>query len=676
MKKATAPTVAQEIKSTTQLSPPNWVDDLDRLQKQQAYLALLPCGANKYPLINGWPTHNGYSVEALKQVPGLRAVGARTGIHTGPLVCFDFDGLSSIRWAADHGLNPSDLKTWQVHRTDNSNRLKVLFQPTAEQITLLPNGEIQGKTKTGPEEALEVFFAGGRQVVVIGDHPSGGSYFWPEGLGPEVLSAPPDHWWAHAIDVATRTRNRMANGSRSSVSRTGTQKLNPCPICGRHSRNGNQLWCSETETGAVLCMPGVTFNAEAKHGPLKVGQVVDGWALTKRTPIDEGDVLTFVPHKSRPLISHKTHKAGGRDVINSVQEFAAVLAADFHSKGSVGDVQKVPIQTAVDVLDKRRPRDWIVDQFVARGALTLVAGATGSSKSTLFYGLAQAVSTGAKFMGQLKTKRGKVCVIQSDESFDNAADKLKIMGIEADFHLLTDWDCLEMQRLERLQEQEKYDLIVMDSITTLMGAGRPNGPGMNDAEFGFDLYGINDWAADKQVAILMSAHLRKRGKDAVTKRVTGDDVYGAGSQTWASSEVWGLWRADNPKEGYNFHLQMECLKGRFCTEGVSWNIDGSEEDFSHLLIDSANEADLAPEKQTQCADDAFGLIEGSDCYWTVENIRQHLGVNKRHAYRVLQRLFTENKIGRQKLASQHGRPSYGYCDLTFCTSPIHPINDP
>ena len=33
MKKATAPTVAQKIKSTTQLSPPNWVDDLDRLQK-------------------------------------------------------------------------------------------------------------------------------------------------------------------------------------------------------------------------------------------------------------------------------------------------------------------------------------------------------------------------------------------------------------------------------------------------------------------------------------------------------------------------------------------------------------------------------------------------------------------------------------------------------------------
>ena len=73
--------MAQEIKSTTQLSPLNWVYDLDRLQTKQAYLALLPCGAIKYPLIDGWPTHNGYSVGAFKRTAGLRAVGARTGGH-------------------------------------------------------------------------------------------------------------------------------------------------------------------------------------------------------------------------------------------------------------------------------------------------------------------------------------------------------------------------------------------------------------------------------------------------------------------------------------------------------------------------------------------------------------------------------------------------------------------
>ena len=59
----------------------------------------------------------------------------------------------------------------------------------------------------------------------------------------------------------------------------------------------------------------------------------------------------------------------------------------------------------------------------------LLAGASGSGKSSLLYGLAEAVSNGSDFMGQLATKKGKVCFIQSDESPENAADKLKVMGI-------------------------------------------------------------------------------------------------------------------------------------------------------------------------------------------------------------------------------------------------------
>jgi hypothetical protein len=47
-------------------------------------------------------------------------------------------------------------------------------------------------------------------------------------------------------------------------------------------------------------MPGVTFNAEQRHGPLSIGQVIDNcWALVKRSPIAEGDVLTFKVHRPR-----------------------------------------------------------------------------------------------------------------------------------------------------------------------------------------------------------------------------------------------------------------------------------------------------------------------------------------------------------------------------------------
>ena len=218
---------------------------------------------------------------------------------TGPLLAFDFDGQTSF----ELGLDPRTVGSWQVHRTTDPWRLKVLFRPSLEQLTELPGGaEFQGKTITAAKtitakgEALEVFFDGGRQVIVLGEHPSSnGTYYWPAGMGPEALTAPPERWWAHALQVAADCRQRLSSGSKPSSRRHGTQRLDPCPICGRHG----SLWCEQTQQGLILCMPGSTFSAEAAHGPLRIGQVVDGWALVKRTPIAEGDVLSFKAHRPR-----------------------------------------------------------------------------------------------------------------------------------------------------------------------------------------------------------------------------------------------------------------------------------------------------------------------------------------------------------------------------------------
>jgi hypothetical protein len=122
------------------------------------------------------------------------------------LLCFDFDGETSFGLELD----PSTVGSWQVHRTTDPWRLKVLFRPTPDQLSDLPGGvEFQGKTITAPKgdtskgEALEVFFDGGRQVIVAGAHPSsGGHYYWPDGMGPEALTSPPDNWWRHALDVS------------------------------------------------------------------------------------------------------------------------------------------------------------------------------------------------------------------------------------------------------------------------------------------------------------------------------------------------------------------------------------------------------------------------------------------------------------------------------------------
>ena len=340
--------------------------------------------------------------------------------------------------------------------------------------------------------------------------------------------------------------------------------------------------------------------------------------------------------------------------------------------GCQGDVQKVPIQSAKEVLKAREATDWIVDEFIPRGRLTLLAGASGSGKSSLLYGLAEAVSNGSDFMGQLTTKRGKVCFIQSDESPENAADKLKVMGAEGEFHLLTDWSSFNEDNLKALQRQQRYDLIVLDSLTTLLGAGRPDGPKMNDAEFGFDLYPLNTWASENRVAVVMSAHLRKQSKDSTTNAITIDSIYGAGSQVWASSDVWAIWRLDKQEPGQGIQMRLKCLKGRTCTDDTAWDLEGSDEDYSFLLKGVANETDMTPKQRRQFADQALELMAGSDRCWKVEDIQQELGCAKRHAYRVLKDLFQEEKITRRTLPSTGGRPRYVYVDKTFCTSPIHP----
>ena len=311
-----------------------WLAELHRLKHLEQDFAFLPTGWNggKGPMFYGKKhpqTPEDWTQEALSVDQLLRwgrtpylGVGARTGLHAGPLMAFDFDGASSVDFGCEIGIEPWAFDTWHVHRDNDPWRLKVLCQPTPEQLATLPVGvdgsiEFQGKTQTRPKEgddkgeALEVFFSGKRQVVLIGQHPSGGNYYWPakqgQLLGPEQLAPPPKAWFDYAIQIATDCHDRVAKAPARSTTRQGTRKLNPCPICGRHAgKGGSSLWCEETTAGLILCMPGSTFSAEQKHGPLAVGQVVNDYALVKRSPIPEGDVLSFCIDK--PLENATRHQ--------------------------------------------------------------------------------------------------------------------------------------------------------------------------------------------------------------------------------------------------------------------------------------------------------------------------------------------------------------------------------
>ena len=77
--------------------------------------------------------------------------------------------------------------------------------------------------------------------------------------------------------------------------------------------------------------------------------------------------------------------------------------------------------------------DWVIRDFLARGAFVLLAAEFGSGKSTLIYRAAEAIYKGELFLDQLPTSRGKVLVIQGDEPHTDAVKKFRRMGLETPF---------------------------------------------------------------------------------------------------------------------------------------------------------------------------------------------------------------------------------------------------
>tara|TARA_Y100001954_G_scaffold86853_1_gene95232 strand:+ start:426 stop:1571 length:1146 start_codon:yes stop_codon:yes gene_type:complete len=348
-------------------------------------------------------------------------------------------------------------------------------------------------------------------------------------------------------------------------------------------------------------------------------------------------------------------------------EMSRIRATTSAKETPFGDVGKVP--SAEDFLKDKEPDDWLIDQFGMRGSLVVLGGATGASKSTLVYGMAQAISEVSVWGGQLQCKQGKALVIQSDESERNAQRKLQVMDMDPPrFDLLTDMPELDLARLEALQQANRYDAIFMDSITTLLGMCG-DGPKMTDVDFGFVLYELNKWADENNVLLVMTSHLRKQAKDAVSNNVRISDLYGAGSQTWAASDVWALWRVEDNDPSYETHLMLRCLKGRSCEIDTAWHLDGCKEDFSHRVVSVVDPSDLLPLKAVAIKEQALALVIGSGKKWTGKEISQAIGCNEEHARRTLQSLLLENKITRHKIPSAGGRPRYAYAKLDFSYTP-------
>lgn len=314
MKNPTCPGTGKrglEANQSPDLTGSDWRALLPQLQG----FPLLPC-TGKRPTISGWQTaaYSPQQIVALGET--ITGCGTRTGRDAGGLLAFDLDGPSANDWAIERGCDPAAAETWQIVRSSDPNRLKVLWSVPIELWHVLGNvrtnqplrppvKDAAGRTlRKG--EGIEIYFGVG-QILLLGLHPdSGGQYEWKR--APAELAEIPPEWWGLALELADSTTPLQEGQARRSSTESGDwRRLQRCPICGRTER----IVCQKHRDGQTIrCFHGSTF-----HPPdgLAVGKLIPGtpWAFCRVQSVGWAEFSIFRRHQPRATTLARTWRVGG-----------------------------------------------------------------------------------------------------------------------------------------------------------------------------------------------------------------------------------------------------------------------------------------------------------------------------------------------------------------------------
>ncbi|ANV90879.1 DnaB-like helicase N-terminal domain-containing protein [Picosynechococcus sp. PCC 8807] len=174
-------------------------------------------------------------------------------------------------------------------------------------------------------------------------------------------------------------------------------------------------------------------------------------------------------------------------------------------------------------------REWLLHGFIPKGATTLLHALGGQGKTRLLYDFIYHLALGESWQGFPVTKKAKILIIQTDEQPVDMLAALEVRGIRPDdprfdIHYKTRWSTEHIPQLYREVQNERYDLILIDSLASV---SRFSTVSENDAEFAKPILLLNKIAADFNTAIMLVHHSSKSGDARGTTA-----VYNAVSQVF------------------------------------------------------------------------------------------------------------------------------------------------
>lgn len=186
---------------------------------------------------------------------------------------------------------------------------------------------------------------------------------------------------------------------------------------------------------------------------------------------------------------------------------------------------------SLDLSKEPVPTDWLLENWVAKGELTMMIGASNTGKSFITMGLAIAVAQGDKtYLGEKLLTTGKVLYIDEENSESEVLRRMSKMGLTKEGQKNIHFYHYQKVRLDKDADNILDDallinpeLIIIDSLTRVHSQAEDQSGSMN-ALFND---GIMPLARETGAAVILIHHVGKTDSNNSFVRARGSSDLGA-----------------------------------------------------------------------------------------------------------------------------------------------------
>ena len=291
------------------------------------------------------------------------------------------------------------------------------------------------------------------------------------------------------------------------------------------------------------------------------------------------------------------------------------------------------------------PFDYLIPGLLPKPWTLLVHADGGTGKTAMCQTIAKHIGHGKAFNvygGLVEVPTGKVLWLNGDQNERILRRQMKLIGCDKNVKVITEWDMQWYSRFKKIQNKNKYDLIVIDSLD---GCNDSNPYEENRREFALPIKKLvrrngQDFPA---CSIVIIHHNTKEGKFRGTSAIKN-----------AVDETWNMRKlsvTDIAEMGVTANSRLVSVeKSREDREGLrmiftllpdyTYSISPAPEPTDEIKLDTPNKHTL----------DILQLMRKESKPWCVKDLVEHDTVGGSHRKRAI--IYSLNKLEDQKLIEE------------------------